>query len=49
MSPANLDEKTVRRYLLGHADDVEQQRVEEALLLDETGRRQIAIVEDELI
>jgi hypothetical protein len=49
MSPANLDDKTVRRYLLGHADDVEQQRVEEALLLDETGRRQIAIVEDELI
>ena len=48
MSPEALD-KTIRRYLLGFADDLEQQQVEEALLLEEAGRREIAIIEDELI
>lgn len=49
MNPESLDDNTIRRYLLGFGDDLEQQQVEEALLLDEAGRRQIAIVEDELI
>jgi len=44
-----VDDITIRRYLLGQATDLEQQQAEELLLMDETGRRQIAIVEDELI
>lgn len=44
-----IDDITIRRYLLGQADDAEQQQVEEALLSDESGRLHIGVVEDELI
>jgi hypothetical protein len=44
-----LNDATVRQYLLGQAADFEQHQIEDALLLDDDARRQIAIVEDELI
>lgn len=44
-----IDDKTIRRYLLGQAGDLEQQSVEEGLLSDEQVRLQIELVEDELI
>ena len=44
-----IDDGTIRLYLLGEAGDLQQQQVEELLLVDETVRRQIAMVEDELI
>ena len=47
--PEALDDNTIRRYLLGLAEDLEQQQVEDALLADDAGTRQIAIVEDELV
>ena len=44
-----IDDGTIRQYLLGEADDFQQQQVEESLLVDETIPRQMAIVEDEII
>lgn len=45
----SLDDITIRKYLLGQAGEFEQQSIEDALLTDEDARRQVSVVEDELI